>query len=323
LVEELLDSQTIAGCRIIFDWLESRRDRITPESTYNKWSLVLLRICNELLRRLSRAEDNVFCGRVFIFVFQCVSFGDRSSVNLQGAYHVENVTNYETETTADDASKMDVDSSADARKESEGSKSSTNGDGKKGSPPLSSEALYPLFWPLQASFSQPLTLFEPSVMKTFKNSVEETVKKFETIPPTEGPRSQTTQEESNPGRKRKRGDGEDELDEVETFNPKYLTSKDLFDLEVVNLPTLLSGTYETQYHSVLILCSQINDLTFRRHILVQTLIILNFILSWTAEAKKRYELIHPANKAVLYSTEFSEDDVRCPFFLPLLLVLIY
>lgn len=232
LVEELLDSQTIAGCRVIFDWLESRRDRITPENTYNKWSLVLLRICNELLRRLSRAEDNVFCGRVFIFVFQCVSFGDRSSVNLQGAYHVENVTNYETDATAEDGSKMDVDSSADTKKESEGSKSATNGDSKKGSPPLSSDALYGLFWPLQASFSQPLTLFEPSAMKIFKNSIEETVKKFEAIPSNEGPRSQTAQEEPNHGRKRKRGEGEDDLDDVETFNPKYLTSMDLFDLEV-------------------------------------------------------------------------------------------
>ena len=28
LVEELLDSQTILGCRIIFDYLESRREQI-------------------------------------------------------------------------------------------------------------------------------------------------------------------------------------------------------------------------------------------------------------------------------------------------------
>ena len=32
LVEELLDSQTIDGCGIIFDYLDSRRERITAVS---------------------------------------------------------------------------------------------------------------------------------------------------------------------------------------------------------------------------------------------------------------------------------------------------
>lgn len=283
LVEELLDSQTIAGCRIVFDWLESRRDRITPESTYKKWSLVLLRICNELLRRLSRAEDNVFCGRVFIFVFQCVPLGDRSSVNLQGEYHVENVTTFETD-VVDDGSKMDVDTATPTRSDKAGSK--TNGDSKKGPESLSSDALYGLFWPLQESFSQPLTLFEPSSMKKFKHSVEQTILKFESYPPNDAPRHQATQEESGQGLKRKRGDdGDDADDALETFNPKYLTSKDLFELEV-------------------------NDLTFRRHILVQTLIILNFILSWTGEAKKKYATIQPANKSVSYSGEFGDEDAK-------------
>lgn len=62
--------------------------------------------------------------------------------------------------------------------------------------------------------------------------------------------------------------------------------------------------------------SQINDLTFRRHILVQALIILNFILSWTADAKKKYKTIQPANKAVSYTGEFSEEDVSSCSFLP-------
>lgn len=232
-MEDLLDSQTIAGCRIVFEWLESRRDRITPETTYKKWSIVLLRICNELLRRLSRAEDNVFCGRVFIFVFQCVPLGDRSSVNLQGEYHVENVTKYESD-AVDDGTKMDVDSAPPTQQNGE-SKSITNGNNKDQSEPLSSDALYSLFWPLQDSFSQPLTLFDSSNMKKFKNSVEQTLSKFKQFE-KEKPRPQVTQEEPSQGLKRKRGEEEDDAEEVlETFNPKYLTSKDLFDLEVSKL----------------------------------------------------------------------------------------
>lgn len=248
LVEELLDSQTIAGCRIIFDWLESRRHRITPENPrktdgqQKAEGLVLLRICNELLRRLSRAEDNVFCGRVFIFVFQCVPLGDRSSVNLHGGYHVENVTTYESNTAEDD-SKMDIDSAADTQKENGVSKPATNGNDKKTSEPLSSDALYYLFWPLQESFSQPLQLFEPQNLQKFKHSVEVTVKKFESFPASDGPRAlSNTHKESTQGLKRKRGE-DDEFDGLETFNPKYLTSKDLFELEVRLLPNAFM-TYE-------------------------------------------------------------------------------
>lgn len=34
LVEELLDSQTIDGCRVVFDYLDSRRERLTAVSLH-------------------------------------------------------------------------------------------------------------------------------------------------------------------------------------------------------------------------------------------------------------------------------------------------
>lgn len=43
--------------------------------------------------------------------------------------------------------------------------------------------------------------------------------------------------------------------------------------------------------------------------MVQTLITLNFILSWTAEAKKKYDKLNVQNKSVLYAAEFNDDDV--------------
>lgn len=39
LVEELLDSQTIDGCRSVFDYLDSRRERITAVSKVFLYSL--------------------------------------------------------------------------------------------------------------------------------------------------------------------------------------------------------------------------------------------------------------------------------------------
>src|SRR5579859_6719550 len=128
LIEELLDSQTIDGCRKVFDYLESRRERITSKHFKQK-QLIILRCCNELLRRLSRAEDIVFCGRVFIFLFQSFPLGDKSSVNLRGEYHVENVTIFDAEHKKSEGAikPMELDSKDSAQEVSEVGTPATSG----------------------------------------------------------------------------------------------------------------------------------------------------------------------------------------------------
>lgn len=48
LVEELLDSQTIDGCRIVFDYLDSRRERLTAVGLkfHNRTYFDLLNFCD-------------------------------------------------------------------------------------------------------------------------------------------------------------------------------------------------------------------------------------------------------------------------------------
>ncbi len=239
-MEELLDSQTIAGCRKIFDYLESRRERITAKH-FSQKNLVILRSCNELLRRLSRAEDTAFCGRVFIFLFQSFPLGDKSSVNLRGEYHVENVTTFDvlpaTEATPE---KMEVES------ESKDTKQAPNGISKKASEEngnatkgvsflgaekvLSADALYPIFWALQQNFSQPKRLFDQANFAEFKSGLEATMAMFKTVQAESMGRPTKATEETKKGTKRKRGQVDDDL--ANAFNPKYLTSRDLFELEV-------------------------------------------------------------------------------------------
>lgn len=213
LVEELLDSQTITGCRIIFEYLESRRERITTKH-FSQKQLVILRSCNELLRRLSRAEDTTFCGRVFIFLFQSFPLGDRSSVNLRGEYHIENVTTYEKRGSDDDTT-MDIDTTQPESVEKNGSTKLQE------KPALHPDALYPIFWSLQESFSQPLTVLDATRFKTFKSSLEATIKAFETL-----------REDGQRTAKRKLEEEDDNEVGPDAFNPKYLTSRDLFELEV-------------------------------------------------------------------------------------------
>ncbi len=232
MIEELLDSQTIAGCRKVFDFLESRRESITAKH-FSSTKLVILRSCNDLLRRLSRAEDTPFCGRVFIFLFQVFPLGDKSSVNLRGEYHVENVTAFnETITSKDDGDpeKMDVDTTQEAAATKDAAKPDS---AKKVPTVLSPEALYPVFWSLQASFSQPRKLFDPSHFAHFKFGLEATMAAFKQIHSEQGSRSAKQLDEPKQGSKRKRDDDDDKDDELaDAYNPKYLTSRDLFELEV-------------------------------------------------------------------------------------------
>lgn len=215
----------------MFDYLESRRERITSNH-FNSKKLVILRSCNDLLRRLSRAEDTPFCGRVFIFLFQVFPLGDKSSVNLRGEYHVENVTSYDVDAPkdAEDVDKMDVDGGLD------GTKATTDPKG------TDFEALYPVFWSLQTSFSQPKKLFEPAHFAQFKSSLESSLTAFQKINNERRPHSTRHADDVRRGTKRKR-DKEDEL--ADTYNPKYLTSRDLFQLEVGLLLSPMCGTLLT------------------------------------------------------------------------------
>ncbi|KAK5216847.1 hypothetical protein LTR72_010217 [Exophiala xenobiotica] len=305
LVEELLDSQTIDGCRKVFDYLESRRERITARHFKQK-SLVVLRCCNELLRRLSRAEDTVFCGRVFIFLFQSFPLGDKSSVNLRGEFHVENVTTFDpAPKKSDDAIKpMELDSQTPPQGSTSGAQTpvsslqdaektttrSTPAPSKsiklepeeKARPPPDLDTLYPKFWSLQTLFSSPTRIFDPANMPTFKDAISSTLSVFKSVSQSSAP--STTSPDVKRGLKRKRTLTEtDSPTATSTFNPKYLTNRDLFDLEI-------------------------HDIAFRRHILVQALIMLDFLLSLAPAAKSKFEGL--TNKSVLYPYTLSDEDTK-------------
>lgn len=318
LVEELLESQTIAGCRKIFDYLESRRERIIAKNFASK-NLVILRSCNELLKRLSRAEDTAFCGRVFIFMFQSFPLGDKSSVNLRGEFHVENVTTFDAIPPKEaDPEQMDIDTKSDStskeldsgvKKPIEDSVNLAKGvTFSKTEKSMSADELYPIFWALQQSFSQPKKLFDAAHFSGFKSGLEATLNMFKSVESTGRPAKVV--EDGKRGTKRKRGQGDDDL--ANAFNPKYLTSRDLFELEVWDNDHVEISRYN------LLTSYQISDLSFRRHILVQVLIVMDFLLSLSAKAKERLSkstLPENPNRSVMYADQLlNEEDVSChPF----------
>ncbi|KAI5269479.1 nuclear matrix protein [Aureobasidium subglaciale] len=294
LVEELLDSQTTEGCRIVFDYLESRRERLIQKD-FHKTHLALLRSCNELLRRLSRAEDAVFCGRVFFFLFQTFPLGDKSSVNLRGEFHTENITVFEKDIPAQldvpEAADVDMEGNAEAEFQTkdlhgteatqstkETTKATTENKGDEDS------EFYPIFWRLQHDFSNPTRLFEDENFTPFKDSIEKTLINFKKTPVVAQTKGAG---DAQRGIKRKLGD-ETSDPYASNYNPKYLTSRELFGLEL-------------------------SDLAFQRHILVQGLILIDFLLSLTEKAKKKWadvEKANPksANRGLLYGFTLNEDN---------------
>ncbi|KAH0542175.1 hypothetical protein FGG08_003396 [Glutinoglossum americanum] len=269
--------------------------------------LVILRFCNELLRRLSRAEDTVFCGRVFIFLFQSFPLGDRSSVNLRGEFHVENTTTFDEspQKTLEPVGEMELDANGKESQDQEPAseapyeKTTTSGDQtdnarkfpktvtfdtekKNTKSILDTDSLYPIFWSLQHDFSEPTRLFKSENFEAFKKGLDSTIAKFKAVhEELESRGTLRTSEENKRGIKRKRGEGEDDL--ATGFNPKYLTSRDLFELEI-------------------------SELAFRRHILVQALILIDFLLSLTPKAKEKLSDLVSQNRAVLYLHNLSPED---------------
>jgi len=229
---------------------------------------VLLRLCNELLRRLSKAEDTIFCGRILIFLSKSFILGERSGVNLRGEFNVENITLFDKMPcpTATDAM-MDIDQveagvgavegeAGEVAPVQGGTKSTledtarvgktvsfetpTTKEPKADQSVLSADPLYPVFWSLQNFFCNPTKLFVKESFETFKLGLAATMTKFKAVDEKQGAAARTAEEArgrgSNSGvagEKRKREDL------GAHFNPKYLTSRELFELEVgfPSLPT--------------------------------------------------------------------------------------
>jgi len=143
---------------------------------------------------------------------------------------------------------------------------------------LDIDTLYPIFWSLQHSFSNPPRLFKENNFKDFRGGLEATLAKFKEVPKV----IQSGDVERKKGPKPSSGDSYDAF--ANTFNPKYLTSRDLFKLEL-------------------------SDLAFQRHILVQALILIDFLLTLTEKAKSK-PLYQKGQKAMQYTFTMREQDTE-------------
>ncbi len=93
LLEEWSESLPVWELHSILDYLEARSSILAESLSSSKGKgLVLLRMCNQIIRRLSKSKDAPLCGRVLLFISKAFPSGERSGANLRGDINTENVT---------------------------------------------------------------------------------------------------------------------------------------------------------------------------------------------------------------------------------------
>ena len=180
-------------------------------------------------------------------------------MNLRGEYHVENVTVFEdsppnAQLKPQDGMELDQEEKKGANEHdsvetevvsvAEPTKATPETpvnpskavkfdaqDEKSKEKPADMDTLYPIFWSLQEDFSNPTRLFDDNNLQKFQRGLVFTLVKFKEVQQDLQARGTSKiPDDGKRGVKRKRSGQEDELSS--SFNPKYLTSRDLFDLEV-------------------------------------------------------------------------------------------
>ncbi len=98
LLEDVLRFQTLQGCEKVFPFIERNLLlAIRPSQLEKRAKLALLRICNTLLRRLSRTQNTSLRGKVHMLLTRSLPLDEKTGVNLSGFFNTSNPT------TADEA----------------------------------------------------------------------------------------------------------------------------------------------------------------------------------------------------------------------------
>ena len=281
-------------------------------------ALVLLRQLNSLVRRVSKTGDTAkFNGRILNFLSGAFPLGERSGVNLRGDYgpQWEDVSlppGYVTpEARMGDAviARTEAEQSEDTMQGVE----STAGPKEEGTTAAPTSALskteldgrvefYQTFWSVQKPFSNPSFFQNPDAMATFRANVSKILPVLNEA--TKRDRQSSTSKSATPaalaGAKRKR-DAETESGAVEVppsrpalekpesskkdyFFAKFLTNFDLLELEVCAVTPVLHIWKISVPNST----PQIADLHFRRQILIQLLILFNYLRTYQISEKEKW-----------------------------------
>ncbi|TRY59739.1 hypothetical protein DNTS_028403 [Danionella cerebrum] len=236
LLGDVLDCLPLDRCDKIFSFVEENVSTWKSNSFYSAGKNYLLRMCNDLLRRLSKSQNTVFCGRIQLFLAHLFPLSEKSGLNLQSQFNLENITVFNKNEQESTLGQQHTEVKEEGMDVEEGEM----GDDEAPAPctiPIDYN-LYRKFWMLQDYFRNPVQCYDKLSWMTFTKFSDEALAVFKSFKLDDMQAS-----------KRK-------LDEMRmsaaehVYFAKFLTSEKLMDL-------------------------QLSDSNFRRHILVQYLILFH------------------------------------------------
>ncbi|XP_054597361.1 THO complex subunit 1 isoform X2 [Nothobranchius furzeri] len=237
LLGDVLDCLPLDLCDKIFSFVEENVSTWKSSSFYTAGKNYLLRMCNDLLRRLSKSQNTVFCGRIQLFLARLFPLSEKSGLNLQSQFNLDNITVFNKNEQESTLGQKHADEKEDGMEVEEGEMGED--DAPAPSIPIDYN-LYRKFWTLQDYFRNPLQCYEKISWITFVKYSDETLAVFKSYKLDDMQASKRKLEEL------RASDGE------QVYFAKFLTSEKLMDL-------------------------QLSDSNFRRHILVQYLILFQYL----------------------------------------------
>jgi len=278
VLTDLFDVLTLANCEILFKTVEKEVATWREPLFFTSGKNNLLRICNDLLRRLSRTQNTVFCGRILLFLAKFFPFSERSGLNVISEFNLDNVTNYskedqepkpvkkeeiKEEPASEEEKKdveeveivMEVDDNKDElndkakdKKEVNKSKKVESKDEKRKLKPQKSESedqnlnvdysLYKKFWQIQDYFRNPVQCYQKEPWKSFSQHSSDVLAIFQSFKLDSSSSKSSSASAAN----------------QDQYFSKYLTNQNLLQL-------------------------QLSDSNFRRYILLQFLILFQYLKS--------------------------------------------
>ncbi|XP_078319273.1 THO complex subunit 1-like [Crassostrea virginica] len=233
LLSDIFDLITLSQCEIVFYLVEEKLPVWKSSLFYDSGKNYLLRMCNDLLRRLSKSQNTVFCGRIQLFLSRLFPLSEKSALNLMSQFNLENITVYSTK--SDEIKTKSHDISDDVMEVEEGEMEDLTG-----STPVDYN-LYRRFWALQDYFRKPTQCYDKVPWKAFQQNADVVLNAFASSKLDDMKSSRRKLEMPRPA-------------DTRAFFAKYLTSEKLLDL-------------------------QLNDSNFRRYVLVQFLILFQYLNS--------------------------------------------
>ncbi|KAM8810495.1 THO complex subunit 1 isoform 1-T1 [Eudromia elegans] len=237
LLGDVLDCLPLDQCDKIFTFVEKNVATWKSNMFYSAGKNYLLRMCNDLLRRLSKSQNTVFCGRIQLFLARLFPLSEKSGLNLQSQFNLENVTVFNTNEHESTLGQKHTEEREEGMDVEEGEMGDDEAP-TSCSIPIDYN-LYRKFWSLQDYFRNPVQCYEKVSWKTFLKYSEEVLAVFKSYKLDDTQASRKKLEELKTG-------GE------HVYFAKFLTSEKLMDL-------------------------QLSDSNFRRHILLQYLILFQYL----------------------------------------------